>query len=174
MDKSLLYRPFFESPEFSRYRDELAAWIANGTDHAALRDAALDLGRAVRTSAMQPEHLLAGLHAASVREIEAASTAAIRTHRYIDAAGRLMQACYGRESQLRVAHGNDGRIWTVMPIAEGSRWDPEIEMRRRGWLCCVTSGDRRYISPVPRDWAQWTESEIAGAIAGAKPDLRGA
>jgi hypothetical protein len=174
MDKSLLYRPLFESPAFARYRDELAGWLENGTDEDALNEAALDVSRAIRASAMQPEHLIAGLHEeAFAREAEASTgREALRTHRYAGAVGRLMTTCFGRAPQLRVVRGSDGRIWTVMPVEEGARWDPEIEMRRRGWLCCVTSGDRRYISPVPRDWEQWTETEIAGAIANAKPDLR--
>jgi hypothetical protein len=176
MDKSLLHRPFFESPAFARYRDELAGWLESGSGEDALRGATHVVGRAIRASALQPEQLLAGLHAeAFVRETASSGVPeTVRTARYASAVGRLMQACFGRASRLRVVVGNDGRVWTVMPIEEGARWDPEIEMRRRGWLCCVTTGDRRYISPVPRDWEEWTGMEIAGAIADARPDLRGA
>jgi hypothetical protein len=175
MDKSRLYRPIFESAEFARYRDELAAWLAAGGDEAALHAAEGEMRRVIRAGAIPPEHLLASLHAAAFTGSDGTTSmsATLQMPRYIDAVSRLMHACFGRSAQLRVIQGNDARVWSVMPIAEGARWDPEIEMRRRGWLCCVTAGDRRYISPVPRDWDQWTESEIAGAIGSARPDQRG-
>jgi hypothetical protein len=53
------------------------------------------------------------------------------------------------------------------------RWDPEIEMRRQDWLCCATLGDRRYITPVPPAWNQWSDAELLGAVVRARPDLRG-
>jgi hypothetical protein len=174
MDKSRLYRPIFESPEFARYRDELASWLAAGGDESALRAAEDEMRRAIQAGAIPPEHLLASLHTAAFSALEGAtSTSPPQVPRYLEAISRLMHACFGSIAQLRVIEDNDGRNWSVMPIAEGARWDPEIEMRRRAWLCCVTTGDRRYISPVPRDWDQWTDNEIAGAIGSARPDLRG-
>lgn len=58
-------------------------------------------------------------------------------------------------------------------VVEGYRWDPEIEMRRANWLCCEAVDERRYISPVPVEWESMSEMELLGAIARAKPDLRG-
>ena len=66
-----------------------------------------------------------------------------------------------------------GRVWHVFVVEEGMRWDPEIEMRRRSWLCCDGGDDRRFISPLPVDWMQWSDDVLLGAIAEAKPDHRG-
>jgi hypothetical protein len=84
-----------------------------------------------------------------------------------------MQACYGYCPDLRLVRGPDGRGWIVMHIREGMRWDPEIEMRRQDWLCCATLGDRRYITPVPPAWTQWSDADLLGAVVRARPDLRG-
>ena len=85
----------------------------------------------------------------------------------------LMETCYGFRSDLRLVRGPDGRAWVVMHIQEGMRWDPEIEMRRQDWLCCATAGDRRYITPVPPGWKDWSDLELVGAVVRARPDLRG-
>ena len=84
-----------------------------------------------------------------------------------------MQACFSKDMPLRVVGGVDSSDWTVLPIREGWRWGPEIRLRRCDWLCCVTTGDRRYISPVPHGWEQWSDTELATAIRRTKPDLRG-
>ncbi len=73
----------------------------------------------------------------------------------------------------RTVTDGDGRLWHVFVVEEGMRWDPEIEMRRRSWLCCDRGDQRRYISPLPADWMRWSESELLAAIAEAKPDHRG-
>ncbi len=67
----------------------------------------------------------------------------------------------------------DGRLWHVFVVEEGMRWDPEIEMRRRSWLCCDGGDDRRYISPLPPGWLEWSDAILLAAITEAKPDLRG-
>lgn len=175
MESSVPYRTFLESPQFASYRSEMARWLASGADEAALYQASAGLGRGIRAGSLQPEHLLVALHALGYESYESrgAGAAASHAHRYITAVGLFMRVCFGKDPLVRVVLARDDRLWTVMPIREGARWDPEIEMRRRDWLCCVTVGDRRYVAPLPRDWEQWTDSEIAGAIAQAKPDLRG-
>jgi hypothetical protein len=96
-----------------------------------------------------------------------------RDDRHARALRLLVETCYGFDPQLRVVRGLDGRAWVVLHIREGMRWDPEIEMRRQDWLCCATIGDRRYITPVPTAWYQWTDVDLAAAVGRARPDLRG-
>lgn len=77
------------------------------------------------------------------------------------------------DAVVRDVLDQDGRRWHVFVVLEGMRWDPEIEMRRRHWLCLETKGDRRYIAPVPTGWERWSDAELIAAIAMAKPDKRG-
>ena len=153
----------------------LADWLDGESDEHTLYHASADVCRTVRMLAMQPEHILIALHASGLETRSARNSGAglARDRRYASAVFLLLQACFGQDVTLRVIHGVDGADWTVLPIREGWRWDPEIEMRRRDWLCCVTTGDRRYISPVPAGWEQWTDAELATAIRHARPDLRG-
>jgi hypothetical protein len=175
MSSPLPHTPLLEAPAFARYRAVLATWLDGKSDEQALYHASADVCGVVRTLAMQPEHILIALHATGLetRSSRDSSQAVARDRRYASAVFLLMQACFGTDMPLRVVRGVDGSDWTVLPIREGWRWDPEIEMRRRDWLCCVTTGDRRYISPVPAGWEQWTDTELAAAIRQARPDLRG-
>jgi hypothetical protein len=77
------------------------------------------------------------------------------------------------ERPIRLLTDTDGRIWHVYVVIEGYRWDPEIEERRRNWLCLESGRDRRFISPVPDDWQQWSEAFLLQQIRTARPDLRG-
>jgi hypothetical protein len=164
-----------ETPAFARYRDVLAAWLDGGSDEHSLYHASAEICHTVRSLTMQPEHILSVLHASGLetRSPHHVNEGLDRDRRYASAVFVLMQACFGQDVTLRVVRDADGMDWTVIPIREGWRWDPEIEMRRRDWLCCVTRGDRRYISPVPPAWEQWTDTELANAIRHARPDLRG-
>jgi hypothetical protein len=166
---------FGASPEFGRFRHVLADWLEYQADERDLYEAGVGVSRAIHTLAVSPEHLLLVLHAAGLHRRDAlnAGVVAARDERYAAAVHLLMQQCYRNDSMPRVVRDVDGRDWTVMTIREGERWDPEIEMRRRDWLCCVTIDDRRYISPVPPDWEQWSAMDLAAAIRKAKPDLRG-
>lgn len=78
-----------------------------------------------------------------------------------------------RDDGRRTVVDSDERIWQIYLVPEGMRWDPEIEMRRVSWLCCRTLGERRYITPVPPSWEQWSDADLLAAIASAKPDHRG-
>jgi hypothetical protein len=175
MSSPLPNTPLLDAPAFVRYRAVLAAWLDGRSDEHALYHASADVCGTIRSLDMQPEHILIALHATGLetRTPRDSSQAVARDRRYASAVFLLMQACFGTDMPLRVVRGVDGSDWTVLPIREGWRWDPEIEMRRRDWLCCVTTGDRRYISPVPAGWEQWTDTELATAIRQAKPDLRG-
>jgi hypothetical protein len=167
--------PLLDAPAFARYRAVLATWLDGESDEHALYHASAEICRTVRSLAMQPEHILIALHATGLetRALRDGSAGVARDRRYASAVFLLMQACFGQDVTLRVVRNVDGSDWTVLPIREGWRWDPEIELRRRDWLCCVTTGDRRYISPVPAGWEQWTDAELANAIRHARPDLRG-
>jgi hypothetical protein len=175
MNGPLPSTPLLEAPAFARYRDVLASWLEGESDEHALYHASAEVCGTVRALAMQPEHILIALHATGLetRSPREGSKGVARDRRYASAVFLLMQACFGQDITLRVVRDVDGVDWTVLPIREGWRWDPEIEMRRRDWLCCVTAGDRRYISPVPVGWEQWTDTEMASAIRHARPDLRG-
>jgi hypothetical protein len=175
MSSSLPFRPIIQSPAFTRYSEELLAWLAGESNEDALYHTGAEVCRSVRASGLQPEHLLIALHAAGLgpHTVLSPGAAELRGRRYTSAVHLLLRACFGAEAPIRVVRGSDGREWSVMGIREGERWDPEIEMRRRDWLCCVTTDDRRYISPVPLGWEQWTDEELAAAVMKAKPDLRG-
>jgi hypothetical protein len=64
------------------------------------------------------------------------------------------------ETAMRTVHDPDNRVWHVYVVEEGMRWDPEIEMRRRNWLCCASLDERRFISPVPSHWERWSDEEL--------------
>lgn len=167
--------PLLDAPAFARYREVLASWLDGKSDEHTLYHASGEICQTVRSLAMQPEHILIALHATGLetRSSRHENEGLARDRRYASALFLLMQACFGQDLTLRVVREVDGSDWTVLPIREGWRWDPEIEMRRRDWLCCVTRSDRRYISPVPVGWEQWTDAELANAIRHARPDLRG-
>ena len=76
------------------------------------------------------------------------------------------------EPTHRIVMDTDGQRWKVYLVAEGMRWDPEIEMRRVSWLCCETDTECRYITPVPPDWQQSSDEQLLAAIAVAPEDHR--
>lgn len=178
MSSHLSFRPIRDFPAFDRFVEELGAWVdGNGDDVGVLHDTASTLSRHARANGIAAEHLLAALQGVELRTsvaltMEPAARRA-RDDRQVAALRSLMHTCYGFDSDLRLVRGPDGRAWVVMHIQEGMRWDPEIEMRRQDWLCCATLGDRRYITPVPSAWNQWSDAELLAAVVRARPDLRG-
>ena len=175
MTGSLPSHAFVGSGALAKYRGVLRGWLDNETvDERDLYEAGTLVCQSARAHGVSPELLLFELHVAGVRPRDALNAAAVvaRDERYTTAVHVLMQQCFRDSSAPRVVRDVDGRDWSVMTVREGQRWDPEIEMRRRDWLCCVTEGDRRYISPVPPDWEQWTAAELAAAVRKARPDLR--
>ena len=153
-------------------------WVDGiGDDVTVLYEAASALCRHARANGIAAEHLVAalqGVQLRSSRTISMEPTARRRRDcRHVAALRMLMETCYGYQPELRIVRGPDGRACVVMHIQEGMRWDPEIEMRRQDWLCCATMGDRRYITPVPPLWHQWSDPELLAAVVRARPDLRG-
>jgi hypothetical protein len=176
MTGSLPSHAFVGSSAFTRYRVVLHEWLDDEAgDERDLYEAGALVCASARAHGVSPELLLFELHAVGVRARDALNTGVVAScdERYIVAVHVLMQQCFRDSSPPRVVRDVDGRDWSVMAVREGQRWDPEIEMRRRDWLCCVTRGDRRYISPVPPEWEQWSPIELAAAIRKARPDLRG-
>ena len=178
MSSHLSFRPIRDFPAFDRYVEELGAWVDGSGEHvSALHDSATALARHVRANGIAAEHLVAALQSVELRtSVALAMEPAARRRRddrHATALRALMQTCYGFETDLRLVRGTDGRAWVVMHIKEGMRWDPEIEMRRRDWLCCAALGDRRYITPVPSAWREWCDAELLAAVVRARPDLRG-
>jgi len=149
----------------------------SGEDVGVMRDAAAALCGHVRANGIAAEHLVATLQAVAQRSRHAPAVEPgqrrRRDDRHAAALRLLVETCYGFDPLLRVVRGLDGRVWVVLHIHEGMRWDPEIEMRRQDWLCCATLGDRRYITPVPSGWDQWSDVDLAAAVVQARPDLRG-
>lgn len=178
MSSHLSFRPIRDFPAFDRFVEELGAWVdGNGDDVGVLHDTASTLSRHARANGIAAEHLLAALQGVELRTsvaltMEPAARRA-RDDRHVAALRSLMHTCYGFDSDLRLVRGPDGRAWVVMHIQEGMRWDPEIEMRRQDWLCCASASDRRYITPVPAAWNQWSDSDLVAAVSRARPDLRG-
>ena len=178
MSSHLSFRPIRDFPAFDRFVEELGLWIdGSGQDVNVLRDAAAALSRHARANGIAAEQLIATLQSVELRsavplEMEPVARRR-RDERHAAALCLLMDTCYGYNPDLRLVRGPDGRAWTVMHIREGMRWDPEIEMRRQDWLCCATNGDRRYITPVPPAWTQWSDADLVAAVVRARPDLRG-
>ncbi len=178
MSSHLSFRSIRDLPSFDHFVEALEAWIdGSGTDAGVLHHSASALARHVRANGIAAEHLVAALQSVELQAgvaltMEPAARRR-RDDRHVAALGALMTSCYGFDSDLRLVRGADGRAWVVMHIQEGMRWDPEIEMRRQDWLCCATNGDRRYITPVPPAWSQWSDADLLAAVVRARPDLRG-
>jgi len=179
MGNNLSFRPIRDFPAFDRFVEELGLWVeGKGEDVNVLYEAASALSRHVRANGIAAEHLVALLQSVELRtEGSALAMEPIarrrRDERHVQALRLLMETCYGHDPDLRLVRGPDGHAWVVMHIQEGMRWDPEIEMRRQDWLCCASLRDRRYITPVPAAWNQWSDSELVAAVTRARPDLRG-
>jgi hypothetical protein len=164
-------------PAFAAYRAELTHWLdGTAVDEVALYRAGVALCSELRVAAALPEHILMELHSLGLktgRREASREEGATQDRRYLLAIRLLLQSCFGEEPPLRSVRGADGREWIVLLVREGMRWDPEIEMRRRDWLSCVAPDDRRYITPVPAGWLQWTDGELVMQILRAPADLRG-
>lgn len=178
MGSNLSFRPIRDFPAFDRFVEELGLWVDGvATDVNVLYEAASALSRHVRANGIAAEHLVAALQSVELRTGATLSMEPTarrrRDDRHVQALCLLMETCYGADPELRIVRGPDGHAWVVMHIHEGMRWDPEIEMRRQDWLCCASVSDRRYITPVPTAWTQWSDSDLAAAVVRARPDLRG-
>ena len=163
---------------FAAYQEALAHWLdGTATEEGALYRAGVHLCEEVRGAGLFPEHILTELQALGLKPHQGMEAPAgelrFLEKRYRQAVTLLAQSCLDEPPLLRIVRGQDGREWIVLLVREGTRWDPEIEMRRKNWLSCVAGPDRRYISPVPDDWEDCSEAELRSRIMHAKPDLRG-
>jgi hypothetical protein len=77
------------------------------------------------------------------------------------------------DSTVREVRDANGRTWHAYVVLEGRKLDPDIKTRRRNWLCLEAADQRRFISPVPKGWEQWSDEQMRAAITTAKPDIRG-
>ena len=163
---------------FPPYRTALAEWVdGSATDESELYRASGALAAELRDSGVFAEHVLADVHALGVNpdgwSNQHSERRKARDRRYFTAVTLLLQSCFGKDPELRQVRGTDGREWLVLLVRENVRWDPGIDVPRKDWLSCVARDQRRYITPVPIGWEQWSDAELLSRILRAKPDLRG-
>lgn len=64
----------------------------------------------------------------------------------------------------------DGTRWTVWDVRPQVTPDtvvlPGLE---RGWLAMQSGTEKRRIFPMPCDWVEWDDDELAEAVREAKP-----
>lgn len=180
-----------------RYFQSLVDWLDDVTsDRDALRAASDALCAEARGRRVGPDGLLRTVKAGLVGSVgrpEVARSADDlgRASRYVSAMEILLSAYFGdtqprmvagtppatplesMEQKVRHVTDRERRAWRVFVVAEGMRWDPEIEMRRANWLCCAAVDEQRYISPVPAGWESWNDEQLLEAIARAPEDHRG-
>lgn len=178
MNEHLASRRLHSFPSFAAYRAALAAWVdGSAADQSELYRAGGALSAELRDGGAFPEHVLADVHALGVNPDGWSNSHSerrrLRDRRYLDAVTLLLQSCFGKDPDLRSVRGTDGREWLVLLVRENVRWDPRIDVPRKDWLSCVARDQRRYITPVPMGWAQWSDTEMLSQILRAKPDLRG-
>jgi len=178
MNEYLAPRRIESFPAFEAYRSALAAWLdGSAADETELYHAGGALGSQFREVGFFAEHLLAEVHALGMNPDGWSNVHSerrrIRDRRYLLAITLLLQSAFGADPVLRSVRGTDGREWIVLLVRENVRWDPRIDVPRKDWLSCVARDKRRYITPVPLDWEQWSDVELLARILRARPDLRG-
>jgi hypothetical protein len=168
----------FDTESVAQFRAALDGYVAARCDELALTRASEELCQRARANRVRPEQLLFAVHAGLGKSPshvagESPSLRQFREDRFADGLFLLLKTCFGDDTPVRLVHDAHGEEWTVIPIREGWGWDPEVEERRRDWLCCINNLDRRYISPIPEGWEAWPDDELAATIRKAPPDLRG-
>ena len=66
----------------------------------------------------------------------------------------------------------DGHQWEVSAVIEGMGWDAELPISRESWLSFVSGDERRFITPLPPDWASWTDERLRAELATAQLSQR--
>lgn len=178
MNEYLAPRRIESFPAFAAYREALAAWLdGSATDETDLYHAGGALGVQFREAGSFAEQVLAELHALGMNPDGWSNVHSerrrMRDRRYLLALTLLLQSSFGSDPALRSVRGTDGREWIVLLVRENVRWDPRIDVPRKDWLSCVARDQRRYITPVPIGWEQWSDGELLARILRARPDLRG-
>lgn len=88
--------------------------------------------------------------------------------------------------EFKDANGRRWRVWDVYPAPRTSGETRQTEELSNfphrdldtGWLCFESGSEKRRIAPVPRNWEQMAEAELAvlceraGYISHAKKDNR--
>jgi hypothetical protein len=84
---------------------------------------------------------------------------------------RLRQEVAFRQAKRRLRDGG-GVMWDVYPMVESLGWNGEATVPRGSWLCFDTKGERRYLTPLPTDWEEWTDAELQAVLISAPVDKR--
>jgi hypothetical protein len=66
----------------------------------------------------------------------------------------------------------DGQQWEVSAVIEGVGWDAELPVRRASWLSFLKGDERRFITPLPADWAEWSDERLAAELANSRLSKR--
>ena len=66
----------------------------------------------------------------------------------------------------------DTHQWEVSAVIEGIGWDAEMPIRRESWLSFVSGDQRRFISPLPSDWASWSDERLRAELLNAPVSKR--
>ncbi len=178
MNENLARRRVETFAAFAAYRSALIAWLdGTANDESELYRTGGTLASQLREAGYFAEHVLAEVHGLGMNpdgwsNIHSERRRA-RDRRYLLAITLLLQSAFGADPLLRSVRGTDGREWIVLLVRENVRWDPRIDVPRKDWLSCVARDQRRYITPVPLGWEQWSDGELLAQILRARPDLRG-
>ena len=66
-----------------------------------------------------------------------------------------------------------GRVWHAYVVIERTKYGVALDKTRHNWLCLESEGERRFISPVPSAWREWSEAEFRHELVHSRVDLRG-
>src|SRR3954465_7662764 len=77
-----------------------------------------------------------------------------------------------RTMALRTFVSQDGSLWNVWNVVPTLvHNDRKVALSigmTSGWLCFESGGIKRRIVPVPSGWGEWSEDELASALATAQ------
>lgn len=74
---------------------------------------------------------------------------------------------------LRTFTDEDGttwNVWNVVPTLSHNERRLALSIgMAQGWLCFESEGVKRRVVPTPEGWENWSEEELASALAESKP-----
>jgi hypothetical protein len=77
---------------------------------------------------------------------------------------------------MRTIADSTGVVWTVFEVKKqggsGDQWTYLPEQFGRGWLCFESDVSKRRLTPVPPQWAEFSDKELAGLLSQAQPVIR--
>ena len=187
-----------QTPELNGFCQALEHFLETGEGANELATRAAALTAEAQQLELPPEHILYAMRVARCRgnrsrrsderdRLESRRyTAAIRLllqHYFgvpdsdIGAVGDITRARTVSERSFRaevavreVRDPASGETWTVRLVCEGYASDPGLEIGRREWLTCVAASERRFISPAPQEWLEWSDARLLSAIRVAPVD----